>query len=646
MFLSHKDMPAKACRWCSSILTSLPLGGLGWAFALVLLTSCSDFFDQESDHVIYAENEHLNNAVDSVYSMTGILSKLQVIADRTILLGELRADLVDMTNYAASDLRDIAEFNVSNDNPYNQPSDYYAVINNCNYFIAHADTALRNSRNEFVFMREYAAAKTIRAWTYLQLVLNYGSVPFVTDPILSKDAADAAEKGSRYDLQAVCSYFIDDLETLRARYTNAEIDIANAYPQYGSVGGYNVRFFFFPLDIVLGDLHLWRASLNNDREEFKTAALCYYRYMNERNGENSAYPTGTGFIRWMQGSTTWMSLIDSWSTSFVNYPGYTTTSEIITLIPGATSRTDGSYSELRNLFCSTSENDYQPSIMPSKAIQEISEAQAFCAPDNTGTNVSYAPSGLTDHQSGDLRLFATWTLDEHGANDRSTGEYIETSSISKYGSIMRGAEINSIYNVRIYRRQMLYWRMAEALNQAGYPRMAYKILETGLNNEVLRETEAYYSPADTTFIRRFDFPAIRYGLYTTEDWIGTSTMVANHNTIGMHTRGSGWTPMNEFYRLPNDTIEPDEAKRAQLIAEQQLYVDSLLLDENALEFAFEGTRFYDLMRFAIRKGDPSVLADRVYARRGRSAASSQSGIAVNLRDQRNWYLNWNNKIGL
>ena len=610
-----------------------------------VITSCSDFFDQESDHVIYAENEHLNNAVDSVYSMTGILSKLQVIADRTILLGEVRADLVDLTTYAAADLRELADFNIADNNAYNQPSDYYAVINNCNYFIAHADTALRNSRNEYVFIREYAAARTIRAWTYLQLALNYGSIPFVEQPILSKEAADAAENSSRYDLQQVCDYFISDLETLRAQYTNAEIDIANAYPQYGNVGGYNVRFFFFPLDIVLGDLHLWRASLTGNREEFKTAAQCYYRYINERNGENSVYPTGANLVRWMQGSTTWMSMIDSWSTTFVNYPAYTETSEIITLIPGGTRRADGAYSELRDLFCSTSDNDYQPSIMPSKAIQEISEAQAFCAPDNTGFNVSYAPSGLSDNQSGDLRLSAAWSLDENGARDQGTGEYIETSSISKYGSIQRGMETNSIYNVRIYRRQMLYWRMAEAFNQAGYPRLAYKILETGLNNQVINECEAYYAESDTAFIRSFNFPNNRYGIYSVEDWIGTSMMATNTNTIGMHTRGSGWTPMNDFYRLPNDTIEPDAAKRSQLIAEQQQFVDSLLLDENALEFAFEGTRFYDLMRFAIRKGDTSVLADRVYARRGRNAAAAQSGIAVNLRDQRNWYLNWNNKIG-
>ena len=38
-------MTAKARRWSLSIFTSLPLGGLGWAFAFGLLCSCSDFDD-------------------------------------------------------------------------------------------------------------------------------------------------------------------------------------------------------------------------------------------------------------------------------------------------------------------------------------------------------------------------------------------------------------------------------------------------------------------------------------------------------------------------------------------------------------------------------------------------------------------------
>ena len=155
------------------------------AFCLVCgFTACSDFLDQESDQVIYADKDHLNNATDTLWSMAGIMNKMQVIADRTILLGEMRGDLVDITNNASADLRDVAFFNIGDDNVYNSPRDYYAVINNCNYFIANADTALRNNRNEYVFMKEYAAVKAFRAWTYLQMVLNYGSVPFVTEPIM------------------------------------------------------------------------------------------------------------------------------------------------------------------------------------------------------------------------------------------------------------------------------------------------------------------------------------------------------------------------------------------------------------------------------------------------------------------------------
>ena len=121
------------------------------------LLSCSDFFDQESEHLVFTEDSHLVGATDTIYSVTGVLNKLQAIADRTILLGELRGDLVDITTYANKDIREIAEFSISDSNAYNVPRDYYAVINNCNYFIANVDTAMKNNRNEYLFMREYAA---------------------------------------------------------------------------------------------------------------------------------------------------------------------------------------------------------------------------------------------------------------------------------------------------------------------------------------------------------------------------------------------------------------------------------------------------------------------------------------------------------
>ena len=601
-----------------------------YLFALLpLLVSCDDFFEQESDDVLYADKEHLNNAVDTIYSVTGILTKLQALADRTILLGEVRGDLVDLTNEASNDLRELANFSVSDDNMYNVPSDYYAVINNCNYFISHVDTALKSNRNEYIFMKEYAAVKAIRAWTYLQLVLNYGQVPFVTEPLLSKEEAEVAETGQKADIQAVCSYFINDLASLPERY-NTET------PGYRTIRGVESKLLFFPLSIIRGELYLWRAAVTGSKEDYRQAALNYYKYISERNGQNSAYPTTLSYSMWTPGSSSWNSRTIR-NGSDLNNERFTETGEIITMIAGDSILAEGNYSELRNLFNSREDNDYKVSISPSQRMVDISESQANCCVSYDGNSVFYSPQGLVQHQSGDLRLSDVW--EEGFRNDRYSGERIITQNISKYSS----------RNVHIYRRMMVYLRMAEALNQAGYPRMAFEILSEGISNRIIQtEVMPYYMTddrSDSLFLSRFDFPDSRYAVMDVGDLIGAG--VATHNMMGIHTRGSGWTPMNEFYVLPNDTIEEDLTKRARLVAEQQVFVDSLLLNENALEFAFEGTRYYDLMRFAMRQDNPGAfLTEHIYTRRGDSRSSEmQADVKANLSDQRNWYLRWKGKIG-
>ena len=590
------------------------------------VTSCEDFFNQESDYVVYDEMEHLNSAVDSMYSVTGILNKMQELADRTILLGEVRADLVDLTADANSDLRDLANFTVGDDNMYNRPRDYYAVINNCNYFIAHADTALKNNRNEYIFMREYAAVKAFRAWTYLQLVLNYGQVPFVTEPILSKSQAE--QDYPMYTIQDVCQYFVNDLASIPERY-NTET------PSYRTINGLDSRLFYFPLSIVRGDLYLWLATTTQSKEAYRQAALNYYKYISERNGQNSAYYTGLEYIMWEPGSSTWNQPYSHTSMPFTS-ESFTENNEIITFIPGTNNRAEGNYSELRNLFNSSEDNDYKVSLVPSQAVQDISAAQANCCLSTNGTSVTYAPQGLSQHRTGDLRLYNVWS-DNQYRRDRITGELIEMQSIEKY----------STRNVHIYRRMMVYLRMAEALNQAGYPRMAFLILSSGVNNTVIQqEVMPYYTQSDSIYLAQFDFPVSRYTLLTAE---GAATrQVGQSNTMGIHTRGSGWTPLNEFYVLPNDTLETDDAKRARLVSEQQVAVDSLLLNEDALEFAFEGTRYYDLMRFAMRQSNPGAfLSNYIYARRGADRVGEvQAEVKANFSDQRSWFLQWNGQIGL
>ena len=163
---------------------------------VVPLTSCEDILETDSDFVMYEKENTLDHATDSVYSVLGIISKMQVIADRIVLLGDVRSDLVTTTEAASTDLKRLAAFDNSEANAYNVPSDYYAVINNCNYFLAHVDTMLER-RGYKVFQSEYAAVKAFRAWTYLELAKIYGSVPLILEPMMTEIQAREAMNGPR-----------------------------------------------------------------------------------------------------------------------------------------------------------------------------------------------------------------------------------------------------------------------------------------------------------------------------------------------------------------------------------------------------------------------------------------------------------------
>ena len=166
-------------------MTKMLLGAAFFTLHSSLFISCGDMLDTTSELVEFQEDNTLNHATDSVYSVLGIVGRMQTIADRTVILGEARSDLMVTTESASAHLKRIADFDFTEANKYNQVSDFYAVINNCNYFIANVDTALER-RGRKLFQYEYAAVKAFRAWTYLELVKNYGRVPLFTEPLMTE----------------------------------------------------------------------------------------------------------------------------------------------------------------------------------------------------------------------------------------------------------------------------------------------------------------------------------------------------------------------------------------------------------------------------------------------------------------------------
>ena len=546
---------------------------------LPLFASCEDMLKPESDLVEYEEDHTLNHATDSVYSVMGIINKMQIIADRVVLLGEVRGDLVAPTAAANNDLKRLSAFDFNGSNRYNQISDYYAVINNCNYYLAHVDTAMqRRGRN--LFMREYAAVKSYRAWTYLQLAQAYGEVPLILTPLMTEKEAREAMNQPRVGIKAICDTFIDDLTP----YVGVNL------PEFGSVNGMSSDYFFIPMRALLGDLCLWAGR-------YQEAARWYHDYLTDRyepvkmNLQRTSWPNSSQLV--------------------TPNDRYTTSSEVITYIPMESRVFDGVISNLPNLFNSTTENNFFYELTASSAMSKISADQIYCLENDipgatTKDTVYVARTGFNRSEYvGDLRFASNFTLRSSGTQN----EY------SEYNSYTQNVSKITSSRIPLYRATMIYLRYAEALNRAGYPQTAFAILKYGICDEVLQNRVDPIEVKEAGELVTFDANVFRL-----------------EEVLGIHSLGSGDSHANAYYELPQP--ENALATRQDTVNYQIPLVENLIVDEMALEGAFEGYRFNDLMRVALRRGDPSYLATPIARRNG----ESDSGLYQLLMDPKNWYL--------
>ena len=116
-------------------------------------TSCEDMLEVDDEL-------HTTNLApqDTVYQMFGIINRIQSLVDRTVVLGELRADLMDVDpDVAKTSLQEVMNNNITTDNEYNKAADYYAVINACNIYLAYVDSTYM-SHNRLFFEKEIQAA--------------------------------------------------------------------------------------------------------------------------------------------------------------------------------------------------------------------------------------------------------------------------------------------------------------------------------------------------------------------------------------------------------------------------------------------------------------------------------------------------------
>ena len=596
--------------------------------------SCEGILGTDSKIVMFESDNTLSESVDTVYSVLGIIQKMQVIADRTNLFGEVRGDLVSTSELTNSDIKEIANFEVSKENKYNSISDYYAVINNCNYYLAHADTAyIKNG--ERIFIKEYAAVLGFRAWTYLQLAQIYGKVPFVTEPITSGDMADV-NKYPVYDIKTIADKLIDGLLPF----------VDQKLPDYGELDGHQSKNFFIPVRLILGDLCLWA-------ERYADAAKYYLGFVNSKEKTLS---TGTANISWNNASYRENQITDGYSTNFNNKND---NSQVLCYIPMELEEFDGIVSDLSEIYSSTEDNYYYPQLTYSKSIGDLAGSQEYCYHSVTQRGARdtlyIKDEGIQFEDTllnGDLRLYSVLKIEDLTLDETQIGRY--NNKEQKLSKIIPG-------RIWLYRLDLVYLRLAEALNRAGLPETAFCILKYGLTDY---NVEDFVSQAERDFAAAanlselmtydYNFDEAEYGY----DEVASRPNFINQNnsgyySMGLHSRGCGDATANKRYVLPvvdvtaqeyTDfeqnavAVSEDDMEKAYLIQK----VEEMIVDEMALETCFEGYRFGDLIRISMHRGaaigqpaDYEFLATKVA---GRDATSSSLYGKLSS-NSNNWYVN-------
>lgn len=543
-----------------------------------VFSSCDDLLSVDSDRFISADDHNMTAANDTLYAMYGVFSQFQKLADSYVLLGELRADLMDVTDTADVYLKEIYNHNVSANNPYVNIKAYYAVINNCNYILHKIDTT-QVIKGEKAMLRTYAAAKAIRAWTYMQVALNFGKATYFEKPILSVDEAFASYPA--YTMEELAPRLIADLEP----YRNVP------YP--------DVTGTIVPVRAIIGDLYLWSGSFTNSTHFYELAAKEYYRLILDN-----------------------YVLIRDRST-------YTTVNNTFT----------GGYS-VYSLFNSqimgaiVSSNQYGNDYKMDTLTMNLSLTASQKSIENWMTQ-RYVHNATVD-TLGDLRMKTSIErISLYGQGSvtlLNSGRY----TISKFIDLNYSNDRNSSKLTPIFRVSQLYLRYAEALNRLGKPNAAMAVLKYGMNASTLANRrfipgkEMVPAIKQTTIPSKLDplVDSVRYDTtYSAPSYMDFTDSRFAQN-IGVHARGCGNIQVDTtYYRIPKIAYSATSAQ------DSILYVEDLIQKELALEMAFEGNRFHDLMRFAIRRNDNAYLADIVSAK-----YPNPGPVRTKLLDRTNWYI--------
>lgn len=577
---------------------------LSLLFAGILLTGCKKVFDLQPQDQLDHANAY-QNVYDADAAVLGIYGKFMGLADRYVILNELRGDLLDYTANANEELRQVSTHTVTAGNPYADPRPFYEVIINCNDALENFKIMVANKKmTEAEFNQRYSDIGALRSFLYLQLGIHFGEIPYVTSSLKNVDEVKNTANFPRLKFNIL----LDSLISF-----TAALPYKDFYPSGSNlnltVDGYQTQKFYINKKIMLADLYLWKGDY--------LQAASWYRQVMEY--ATTAYGFGEEYysvyrIGWAGNSNHYVSYSragdastlvynDGWRIIFEQpFGSRSSTMEWIWALPfDSKFKPDNS---LIKLFSPVGGNYL---VKPSQEVFDLWDGETQLPPP-TGTNVPPMLPLPYDAR----KLLSTATINGQPVAMKYLYNYINYATMAPFDPLAKNGKWF------LYRQSHMHMRFIEAANRSGKHRLSWGLWNNGIAG-------AYPAPtSDVTLYHNtltesypFNFDARNSGNsgvpYYRADW---------YRNIGIRTRAN----------LSSVAIAASDS----LIA-----IEDGIIKEGALENAFEGTRWPDLLRVAQRRNDPAFLADKIYNKLLKDGSGNAAAVRTKLMDPANWYLPFN-----
>jgi len=575
---------------------------------LISTFSCKKIFDVKPVDAVDATNAY-QNIYDANAAVIGIYGQFMSLADRYVVLNELRADLMSPTANADVYLNQLNTHTETTDNPWTDPKPWYKVILACNDAMYHFNDMLATGKLKPIdYQARYSDIGALRCWLYLQVATQYGTIPYVTDPLSNLTDLNDATKFPRITLDQLipklAAFMNDPARYLDFYPTSDPITGSTSTSLNLSVDATATNIVFINKYAVKADINLWAGNYNlasstyriltdygTAASGFNNASENYYEQYKVTSYQNngSSQSGGLGIAYGSSETSLTDNQTNGWRQIFSNPTVVTDLSmELLWRIPFNT--TFGPTDPFIDLFANVGGS------------YKLTASQVML--DNWNTQVQ--TNGYPYDARGKI---AVRTINGQVVIAKPLYYYLNNTTFQPVSTIQKPG-----YWL-LYRTAAMQNHFAEAAVNDNQVKFAYALITQGV--KLVYAPNPY--PSDPTNVSQTFLPPpydVDARLGGPQNWHGTW-----YREGGTRSRAL-LTPLPASIYLNNDKIT----------------MENEILQEDARELSFEGYRWGDLVRVARRRGDASVLAQKVYQKLLREGNPAAPAVLAKLSDPNGWYM--------